>query len=259
MFEQDRVIVRLQQRVLAEREIEVCFLSGSYGRRRDDAYSDLDVALVFAGEAERETAWRGRRDFVQSVLPYVPAKSFDAGHVRPYFHIALYSNGAKVDYRYETRESLQPSFWDKDIHVLKESDNGWAQQYQAASTRAPLVQPHITSQELKQIDDRFWVMFMDVFRLLLRGDHDKPFTIYLELLYFTLPPLLRVLPPEEPARSALLEAHFNRDTRATRRHMAQLLAAYVAARSAVIRRLDLAFMPNNAFETQIQQLVQRKA
>ena len=259
MFEQDRVIVRLQQRVLAERDIEVCFLSGSYGRRRHDAYSDLDVALVFAGEAEREAAWRDRRDFVQSVLPYVPAKSFDADHVRPYFHIALYSNGAKVDYRYETRASLQPNFWDKDIHVLKDSNDGWVQHYQADSARAPLLQPPLTSQELKQLDDRFWVMFMDVFRLLLRGDHDKPFTVYLELLHFTLPPLLRVLPPEEPARRALLEAHFNGDTRATRRHMGQLLQAYVTARAAVIRRLDLAFMPNSAFERQIQQLVQRKA
>ncbi|HEX6387187.1 MAG TPA: hypothetical protein VF177_21175 [Anaerolineae bacterium] len=259
MFEQDRVIVRLQQRVLAERDIEVCFLSGSYGRRRDDAYSDLDVALVFADEGSREVAWRNRRDFAQSVLPYVPAKSFDADHVRSYFHIALYSNGAKVDYRYEARNALLPNPWDRDIHILKDNQDGWGEHFHAASAQAPLVQERITGQQLEQIDDRFWVMFMDVFRLLLRGDHDKPFTIYLELLHFTLPPLLRVLPPEEPARPALLQAQFNRDMKATRRHLAQLLDAYLAARSAVIRRLDLAFVPNNAFETQIQRLVKRKA
>lgn len=255
MFEQDRVIVRLQQRVLAEREIEACFLSGSYGRRRNDAYSDLDVALVFAGDAERESAWRGRRDFAQSVLPYVPAKSFDANHVRPYFHIALYSNGAKVDYRYETRESLQPSFWDKDIHILKESSDGWVQRFQAASARAPLIQPRFTSQELKQLDDRFWVMFMDLFRLLLRGDYDKPFTIYLELLHFTLPSLLRLLPPEDPARPALLQAHFSSDTKATGRHLSQLLDAYLVARTAIVRRLNLAFTPNTTFETDRKSVV----
>lgn len=259
MFEQDRVIVRLQQRVLAERDIEVCFLSGSYGRRRDDAYSDLDVALVFADESSREAAWRNRRDFIQSVLPYVPAKSFDADHVRPYFHVALYSNGAKVDYRYEARNALQPNPWDRDIRILKDNPDGWGEHFQAASLQAPLIQGRMTGQELKQIDDRFWVMFMDVFRLLLRGDHDKPFTVYLELLHFTLPPLLRLLPPEEPARPALLQAQFNRDMQATRRHLAHLLDAYLAARSAVVSRLDLAFVPDNAFETQIQRLVKRKA
>jgi hypothetical protein len=35
---------------------------------------------------------------------------------------------------------------------------------------------------------------MDIYRLLRRGDHDKPFSIYLELLYFILPDLLQLLP-----------------------------------------------------------------
>ena len=78
MFEQDRVIVRLQQRVLGEAAILTCFLAGSYGRRTADAYSDLDVVLVFAGEEERAAAFERRQEFAQSVLPYVPARSFDA-------------------------------------------------------------------------------------------------------------------------------------------------------------------------------------
>ena len=123
MFEQDRVLLRLQQRVLTAPEVLVCFLSGSYGRGEQDAYSDLDVALVFADEGSREVAYEQRREFVRSVLPYVPAKSFDATHVRPYFHIALYSNGTKVDYRYETKETLIPNPWDRDIHLLKDSDD----------------------------------------------------------------------------------------------------------------------------------------
>lgn len=94
MFEQDRVIFRLQQHVMRERDILVCFLAGSFGRNTQDAYSDLDVALVFADEARRDAAYAKRREFVKAVLPYVPAKSFDATHVRPYFHIALYGKRA---------------------------------------------------------------------------------------------------------------------------------------------------------------------
>lgn len=257
MFEQDRTIVRLQQRVLHEPDILACFLSGSYGRRTDDAYSDLDVALIFADEGRREAAWRDRHAFAQSVLPYVPARLFDAEHVRPYLHIALYSNGSKVDYLYETQASLLPNPWQRDIRILKDSD-GWAEQFQAASARTLFTQPRITTQELTQLDNRFWVMFWDVFRLLLRGDADKPYTVYLELLHFTLPPLLHVLPLEEPARQGLLQAYYNQDTKATAQHLARLLEAYLAARTAVVRRLNLSFMPDSTFERQIQQLVQRK-
>jgi hypothetical protein len=256
MFEQERVITRLQQRVLAERPILVCFLAGSYGRRRDDAYSDLDVALVFADEPTREAAWASRREFVRSVMPYVPARSFDAVHVRPYFHITLYSNGAKVDYRYETL-SLLPNPWDRDLRILKDYD-GWAGQYQAACAQAVLPLARMTAAELEQLDERFWVMFWDVYRQVLRGDRDKPFTIYLELLHFTLPPLLALLPPEEPARQGLLTAYFNQDTKATASHLRELLAAYLAARTAVIRRLQLLYMPDTRFENEIQKLMQNK-
>jgi hypothetical protein len=258
MFEQERVIVRLQQRVLADPMIAVCFLAGSYGRRGEDGYSDLDVALVFTDAAQREAAWEKRRDFVQAVMPYVPAKSFDGAHIRPFFHIALYSNGSKVDYRYETKAELQPNPWDRDIRILKD-DHGWAEQFQQASGAAMIPQPRITTAELTALDERFWVMFWDAFRLLLRGDHDKPFTVYLELMHFTLPTFLRVLPPEEPARQALLKAKFDSDTKATANHMKQLLDAYVGARTAVIRRLHLDFVPNASFENQITQIVQRKA
>ncbi|MCA9926275.1 MAG: hypothetical protein KC419_10145 [Anaerolineales bacterium] len=257
MFEQERIIVRLQQRVMADPEIAVCFLSGSYGRRREDGYSDLDVALVFSGEEQRDAAWHHRRAFVHSVTPYVPSKSFDAVHIRPFFHIALYSNGSKVDYRFETQTDLQPNPWDRDIRILKD-DQGWVEQFQAASARVLIPQPRITSEELAALDERFWVMFWDAFRLLLRGDHDKPFTVYLELMHFTLSALLRVLPPEEPTRQALLAARFDSDTKATAVHMKQLLDAYLGARTAVIRRLHLDFIPDIRFENQIMQVMQRK-
>ena len=258
MFEQERVIVRLQQRVLAESAIAVCFLAGSYGRHREDGYSDLDVALVFDDDALRDAAWQKRRDFVKDVMPYVPAKSFDGAHVRPFFHIALYSNGSKVDYRYETKAELRPNPWDRDIRILKD-DHGWAEQFQQASAQVMMPQPRMTAAELTALDERFWVMFWDAFRLLLRGDHDKPFTVYLELMHFTLPAFLHVLPPEEPARQALLKAKFDSNTKETAVYMKQLLDAYIGARTAVIRRLHLDFVPNTSFETQIIQIVQRKA
>ena len=82
LFEQDRVLVRLQQRIQSQANIAACFLSGSYGRRLADAYSDLDVVLIFADTAVREQALQERREFVRSVLPFVAVKSFDAVHVR---------------------------------------------------------------------------------------------------------------------------------------------------------------------------------
>ena len=256
LFEQDRVIVRLQQRVLQQTDIIVCFLSGSFGQRREDPYSDIDVALVFTDAQRRERAWQERQTFVQSVLPYVGVKSFDASHIRPFFHIALYSNGAKVDYRYETKESLTPTIWDKDIHILKDTDK-WAEQFQQQAAQAPLVQKQMTVKQLTDLDNRFWVMFWDVYRQLLRGNNNKPFTIYLELLYFTLPPLLQVLPPTETARQPLLQAYFNQDTKMTRKALADLLTAYLAARAVIIRRFHLDFAANDSFETAIQRLVKR--
>lgn len=257
MFEQDRVLVRLQQRVMSEGDIVACFLSGSYGRRENDPYSDMDVALVFADEPARDKAWRQRREFVQSVMQYVPAKSFDAAHVRPYFHVTLYSNGTKADYRYELQGELEPNPWDRDIRILKDRD-GWAEQYQADCNRALLPQPRLTAAELAALDEQFWVMLWDAFRLLLRGDSDKPFTIYLELLHFTLPPLLHVLPPEDPVRAPLLCAQFNQDTEGTAVHLANLLQAYLNARTAVVQRLHLDFSSDTRFETAVQALIKSK-
>jgi hypothetical protein len=257
MFEQDRFLVRLQQYVLHESAIVVCFLSGSYGRRQQDPYSDLDVAFVFANEMRRDGAWEQRREVVNQAMPYVPAHSFDGDHVRPFFHIALYSNGAKVDYRYEVMEQMQPNPWDRDLRILKDTPEKWGEQYQYACAQTYHTMPRITAAELTALDNRFWVMFWDVFRQVLRGDHDKPFEIYVQLLHFSLPPLLRVLPPEEPARRGVQQAFFRPDTKATAKHMAQLLQAYLAARSAVIQRLNLDFTVNTAFESGIQKLVER--
>lgn len=252
MFEQDRVLLRLQQRVLSDADILVCFLSGSYGRGTQDAFSDLDVVLVFKDDDARDVAYQGRRGFVRSVLPYVPACSFDAAHVRPHFHVALYSNGAKVDYRFETKDSLQPTAWDRDIRLVKDS-NDWGANFQKVARQSSGAQmlPTITARELASLDERFWIMFMDVYRQVLRGDYDKPFPVYLELLSFTLPTLLRLLPPEEPIREGLIGAAYEREPQATAEYLRSLLAAYREARQAIIRRHHLQYEPNAAFEREL--------
>lgn len=257
MFEQDRFIVRLQQSVMRESAIQSCFLTGSHGRRAEDAYSDLDVVLVFADEAARAAAWADRRDFSQSVLPYVPARSFDSGDEGVYLHSALYGNGAKVDYRYETRASLQPDPADREVRVLKDTA-GWAEEYQAASARAIVARPRVEAAELERIDNGFWIMFWDVYRQLLRGDAETPFATYLDLLHATLPPLLDALPPEDAAYQGLIQVAYNRDPQATLDHLQSLLEAYLAARSAVIRRHHVGFVPDGSFERALRETMRRR-
>ncbi|MEJ2752810.1 MAG: nucleotidyltransferase domain-containing protein [Chloroflexota bacterium] len=256
MFEQERVIGRLQRRIAADPAIVGCFLGGSFGRRAEDDYSDIDVALIFADDAARDRAWHERNEFARSVMPYVPLKAFDGEHVRPYLYITLFSNGSKIDYRYESAVSLAPNPWDGQIRILKDSD-GWAEQFQADSARLSKPQAAMSSAELTRLDQRFWVMYWDALRLLSRGDHDKPFTIYLEILYFTLPPLLAALPVDDAAHEGLIGAYFSRDTVETAKQLQGLLDAYVAARSAVIRRYHLQPMGDQAFESEIGRLIQK--
>lgn len=256
MFEQDRFIVRLQQRVMREQDVAICFLTGSYGRRTEDAYSDLDVVLVFADAAARDAAWARRHEFVRSVLPYVPARSFDADHLYPYYHIALYSNGAKVDYRYAAQNEMAPLPEDRELRILKDSDN-WAEDYQAASARIIPTQPRLEAAELQRIDARFWGLFWDVFRQLLRGDAERPFATYLDLIYLTLPPLLRALPPEDPARQGLIQVYYTRDARPTLKQLRSLFTAYLAARTAVIRRYNAGYIPDTTFERGLEQMLDR--
>lgn len=256
MFEQERVIGRLQRRIVAEPSISACFLSGSFGRNTSDDYSDIDVALVYADDAARESGWANRGEFAKSVMPYVPLKAFDGEHVRPYLYITLFSNGSKIDYRYESAASLAPNPWDGQIRILKDS-GGWAETYQSESSRLSKPQAAIGSSELERLDQRYWVMYWDALRLLARGEYDKPFTIYLELLSFTLPSLLQALPENDPAREGLINAFYSRDTRATAKHLAGLMDAYLAARSAIIQRYHLQPVGDAAFESEIRRLIQK--
>ncbi len=255
MFEQERVIVRIQQRAQREAAILVCFVSGSIGKRVQDGLSDIDVAFVFRNEPARAAAYAGRRDFVRSILPYLPAKSFDADHIRPYFHIGLYSNGCKVDYRYEAMDELRPNPWDKEIRLLKDSD-GWGETFQTQCALLAAPQPTITSEELAQLDERFWVMFWDTFRLAKRGDYRKAVPIYVELFDLTILRMMSLLPASSSEAQCLMTMRYSYDDE-TLPHLRQLFAAYLAARKTIITLFQLHFVSDNAFEREIGRLIER--
>lgn len=254
MFEQERMIGRLQRRVAVEPTILACFLSGSFGRRSSDTFSDLDVALIFQNMEAREHAWSSRTPFAQSIMPYLAVKSFDAQHVRPYFHIALYANGSKLDFRYEAQDTLAPNPWDGQIRILKDTQ-GWAETFQTASSRLAFPQPMMSSSELVELDQRFWIMCWDIIRQLARGDSNHPFSIYLEVLYFTLPALLKALPPEDTARNALIRVSYDLNAKDSLKSMVDLLNAYLATRSAIINRYSLQLSIENSFELEIKNLL----
>ncbi|MCO5194191.1 MAG: nucleotidyltransferase domain-containing protein [Anaerolineae bacterium] len=251
MFEQDRFVVRLQQRVMREADIQVCCLSGSFGRNTADPYSDVDIVLVFDSDEARERAWANRRDFTHSVLAYVPAKSFDAAHIRPYFHIVLFSNGTKADFRYETPASLQPNGWDSELKILKDTSN-WAAGFLQAAAGMGKTQPVISGRDLTALDERFWVMFWDVYRQVRRGDTVKPFGEYLNLLAATLPTLMQLLPPDDAAHRELVNLRYTLEADATLEHMRRLLSAYQLARTAVVNRYRIAYIADGAFERSVE-------
>ena len=258
MFEQDRVIVRLQQRVLREKTIVVCYLTGSYGRGTADSYSDLDVVLVFEDQSNRDQAYDRRREFIQSVLPYVPAKSFDASHVMPFFHIALYSNGAKVDYHFELISKLDQITSDENIRLLKDEVGLAERLHSMTSIPPPAVKtPSISSKMLSDLDNRYWVMYMDIYRLLMRGDSDKSYPIYLELLHVTIHYMLPLLPAGSPARLNLINAYFSQDASITLKHLKELLPAYLDARSEMVKYYNLTFTADVNFEREIMTLIQK--
>lgn len=251
MFEQDRVLVRLQQRVSLESSIAVCYLVGSYGRGSQDRYSDLDVVLLYQNEVERNQAYLDRRSFTSSILPFVSVKSFDSGAYR---HIALYSNGAKVDFQFDALDVKKPSWSDRHILILKDTPDGWGRRLQEEAQKLTATAPvfSISSQELNLLDERFWILFANVYRQILRGDFQKPFPDYLRLLNSTLPTLLKLLPLDEPARRDLIKSSFGANTEQTREHLEKLLNAYLQARNRIVEIHNLEFRPDQRFERDVK-------
>jgi hypothetical protein len=144
------------------------------------------------------------------------------------------------------------------MRILKDS-NGWGERFLeiAAGLPATIPQEIISSQALSALDDRFWVMFMDIYRQILRGDSEKPYPVYLRLLNFTVPTLLALLPTADPASRNLIQTAYGLDAPANAAHLRQLLSAYIDARDAVAKRHDIVFSANKAFERQILSLVNK--
>lgn len=256
MFEQERFIGRLQRQVQTDPAIQVCYLYGAFGRRAEDTYSDVDAAIIYATQLEREKGWANRHDFVKRVMPYVALRSFDADHVLPFLHVVLYSNGTKVDFNFESLETISPHPLYRELRILKDCDH-WAEQHQNASSRLAPAQPYISPSDLEALDDQFWVMCWDTIRLLKRGDASKPFPVYVQLLYHTLLPLLEALPLNDPVRQRLSRASYSQDTNITAQGLGVLLEDYLSARAAIIRRQHLVFPINTTFESEIIRLVER--
>jgi hypothetical protein len=146
---------------------------------------------------------------------------------------------------------------DRELRILKDSD-GWAESYQAASARIIPTQPRLEAAELERIDTRFWGLFWEVFRQLLRGDARTPFTTYLELLYFTLPPLLARPAARGPGPPGTRSTSITRAMPApTLRELRRLFGAYLAARSAVISRYNVGYLPDSGFERGIERILDR--
>ena len=254
MYEQDRFIVRLRQRLSGERAIVAAWFFGSFGRNVTDPYSDVNICLVYQDEVARAAAWRQRRDFCQNILAYVAAKSVDSADNQ---HSVLFDSGTLAHFRYESRPFLQPSPDYRKIKVLKDTPDGWAAQYGQLSRFAPQQVGTLSAETLTDIDDQFWVYYWNVYRKVRRGVPQNAFSSYIDLLAATLPPLLQALPPEHEAYQQLVSVQFNRDAQATLAHLRELMAAYLAARSAVVARYRLNFRPNSAFERNIERALKK--
>lgn len=253
MFEQDRVNGRFQRRVQAEPGIRACFLLGSHGRVTTDEYSDIDALLVFATAALRSDAWRNRKSFVESIMPYVALKLFAPTE---YDLQAVYSNGTQLDLRYAVQDELAPAPDYRHMRLIKDS-GGWGAQFQAACAREPWTRPTLTRADLEAIDSQFWVRLWEVLRQLQRGDAPRPFQTYLTLLNKTIPPLLAALPDDDPTRQALVEVGYGGDTAVATANLAALLDQYLAARDSINRTYNLQFFPDRGFENEFKRLVAR--
>ena len=257
MFEQDRVLVRLRQRIVREQQIQVCFLTGSYGRGTQDKFSDLDVVLVYKDESIRNQAYERRLDFTRSVLPFLPVRSYDADHVRSFLHSALYGNGTKIDYQFAAMNNIRPAEYFRNILLIKDTDQGWGRELQSSSEQLSYssTKISISTRELTELDDVFWVLFMEVYRQVLRGDLIRPFTTYLHLQYSTLPKILALLPIDDPSQQSLAQSLYDDDSAITLGFLRQFLKNYLEARSKIVRRFNLDFQLDSPYERGLKKIV----
>lgn len=256
MYEQDRFIVRLRQQINSNHSIIAAWLGGSYGRNQPDPFSDLDVTLVFADTATRDRAWSQRANFCKNILAYVAAKSHDHP-LYDFRHNVLYANGTLADIAFFAAPELQPRPEDRDIKILKDSADKVAETQQMHSTAMGDRRTLVRSSDLQLLDDAFWIEFWDVYRVVRRGETQKSFVGYVHLLNATLPKLMAWLLPNSPERQQLINLHYTLDATTTRTHLQNLVAAYRAARAAIIAQNRLDFRIDGAFEREMERVLKK--
>lgn len=254
MFEQNRFIVRLRQRLNAERNIVAAWFFGSFGRNTADPFSDLNICLLYRDRQTQAAAWAARRTFCQDILAYVSAKSVDTADNQ---HSVLFDSGTLAHFRFCDWETLRPTHLDREIKPLKDDTSGWLDSYeQQCHFLGQQVVP-ISAETVADVDDRFWILYWNVYRQTRRGAPANAFGDYVQLLASSMPTLLSALPPEHPAHQQLISAHFSADASATLHHLRQLLAAYLAARQAIVEKYRIDFRPNATFERNIERTLKK--
>jgi predicted nucleotidyltransferase len=257
MFEQDRVLVRLRQQIARDRDIKVCFLTGSYGRGTQDEYSDLDLVLVYRDKNDLLKAFERRSEFASSILPFVPVQSYDADHIRPFLHSALFGNGARVDFQYAAMTEMGPESYFRKILLLKDTDDGWGRNLQISSERSSIITKDatISARELSELNETFWVLFMEVYRQVQRGDQYGPFTTYIHLLNMMIPKILNLLPADDPSYQILAQSIYDEDTTKTLQFLRLLLRSYLEARATIVDQYNLEFRLDSPFERELKKII----
>ncbi|MDJ0756829.1 MAG: nucleotidyltransferase domain-containing protein [Ardenticatenaceae bacterium] len=256
MFEQERTLSRLQQRVSSEAGLLAAFLSGSFGRRDADPYADVDVVLVYPSQAAKELARPNRESFAAEILPYVRAVVYQPPE-NPDHLVALYANGSKFDFSFLAQDEVQPHPAYQTIRILKDT-GGWADNLMSRSAGISEIHSATLSEKrMAQLDRRFWADFWEVYRLTRRGEVDRPFPVFVRLLADILPPLLENLPPELPIAQQLTQINFSRQADHNLETLKLLVVNYREARDAVVQRLRLSFQPHSAVENELMRLINR--
>ena len=148
---------------------------------------------------------------------------------------------------------LQPAAHFRKILLIKDTSDDWGRNLQVSSEQLATTdgRENISSEDLSKLDDIFWVLFMEVYRQIRRGDRYRPFTSYLYLLNTTLPKIISLLPAEVPIRHSLCRSIYDEDTAITLQFLQELLSDYLEARRSIVKNYNLDFPLDSPFEREI--------
>jgi predicted nucleotidyltransferase len=139
------------------------FVSGSVASRTADPYSDLDVGILFDGEAARDRVWERRLEW--DIAPWF--HRFDADHVKDHFVIYLYEPGVKADLNLHVPHDLPrppgvrfEPLWDETGELVR-----WAAEVDAL----PVPEPDWS--EALHEEERLWAWLYFCVRHVERGEY----------------------------------------------------------------------------------------